>query len=293
MTETSVKICDPIGRKFMTALTNVAKEAYDEAGLSEEEARRLNSKPELASDIRLFISINRRAPEAFREYPKEYGGPRPIEEQILMLAEICQLDPGQSLEFAKGLPKPPIGSEGWFAVPSEVALACRFHWRVKNQVERHCQAVRFIHEKIGASRPFFVECPGNIHPACLYVHVRTVEAMERIAKQQKGDILIIAAQLGKEHAGCSADDAFKAFKAEEFGLTSFDVGSIALTHPGRFAYEYGLHVLCPGEEAFDSDYPNKKVTSYHVDRDKALVFKFACRSVANPFWGTVTGFPPQ
>jgi len=291
MTETSVTIRDPMGREFMSALAKAAEKAYNTAGLSEEEARRLNSRPELANDIGLFISINRRPQEAFREYPEEYE-PRPIEEQIITLAEICQLDPRQALEFAKSLPKLPTGSEGWFAVPSEVALARRFHWRVKNQVERHCQAVHFIHKKIGASRPFSVECPGDIHPACLYVHLHTVEAMERIAKQQKGDILIIAAQLGKRHAGCSADDAFKAFKDDEFGLTSFDMGSITLTHPERFSYVYGLHILCPGEEAFDRDYPNKKITSYHF-KHQTLVFKFAFKSIANPFWGVATGFPPQ
>jgi hypothetical protein len=73
-----------------------------------------------------------------------------------------------------------------------------------------------------------------------------------IAETQKGDILIIAAQLGMRHRGRSVRRAREVFISNEFGLGSLAVGSIILTHPERLVRWEELDMDCAGDE-FDPD----------------------------------------
>ncbi|MFA4999387.1 MAG: hypothetical protein WC519_01525 [Parcubacteria group bacterium] len=181
-------------------------------------------------------------------YPKEYKGPKPINDQVKVIAKIFGLDPSHALEFAKTLPELPNGAEGWFAIPSVDALAAKHFPEVTDPIQKYCQAVQLVHTKIADSRSFYNYREGQITPAQLRVHARTAHALDLISETQKGDILIVAAQLGMRHRGKSVRRAREVFVANEFGLGSLAVGSIVLTHPERLVRWEELDMDCSGDE---------------------------------------------
>ena len=235
--------------------------AYNKSKLDEAHAQRLNERGgELQDGIAKLIAelsvSNQYANEEVRSsytYPKEYKGPKPINDQIKAIAKIFDLDPSQALEFAKNLPALPDGAEGWFAIPSVDALAKKHFPEMEGSGDKYCQAVQLVHAKIAASRSFYNYREGQITPAQLRVHARTAHALDLIAETQKGDILIVPCQLGMRHRGKSVRRAREVFVANEFGLGSLAVASIILTHPERIREE-GLDMDCSGDEfATDAD----------------------------------------
>ena len=151
--------------------------AYDGAQLDTERAQKLNERGDEFQDgigklIAELTTSNQFADEEVSstyEYPKEYKGSKPIEEQIKALAKILDLDPTQALKFAKSLPKLPVGAEGWFAIPSVDALAKKHFPKVTDMAEKYCQALQLIHKKVADSRSFYNYREGKITPAHLRV----------------------------------------------------------------------------------------------------------------------------
>jgi hypothetical protein len=232
---------------------------YNKAQLDDARAQRLNERggelqDGIAKLIKELTMSDRYADEevcsnhTYPSYPSEYKGPKPIQDQIKALAKIFGLNPVDALEYAKNLPELPDDAEGWFAIPSVEALAKKHFPKVTDPAEQYCRAVQLIHAKINGSRIFHNWLKGQITTAQLRVHARTAHALDLIAQQQKGDILIIAAQLGLRHCGKSVRRAREVFKANEFGLGSIAVGSIILTHPKRLVRWEELEMDCAGDE---------------------------------------------
>ena len=248
---------DPKGLKFMS----IVEAAYNKANLTDGadgEAQRVNDTPGLADHIAVWLEEHRTT-DKFKDeevraaygYPKEYKGPKPIEQQIKAIAEVFGLDPAQALEYAKKLPVLPEGAEGWFAIPSVDALAAKHFPEVTDPAEKYCRALQLVHQKIAASRSFYNYRDGQIDTAHIKVSLRTQEMMQKVTKQQKGDILIIAAQLGKRHGGRSVRRAREVFVVNEYGLTSVAIGSIVLVHPERLVRWEELDMDCSGDEFSD------------------------------------------
>jgi len=252
MSQTLITSRDPKGLHA----TGLFEAVYNKSKLDEARAQRLNERGgELQDGIAKLIAdlsqSNQYANEEVRSnytYPKEYKGPKPINDQIKAIAKIFGLDPSHALEFAKTLPELPNGAEGWFAIPSVDALAAKHFPEVTDPIQKYCQAVQIVHTKIADSRSFYNYREGQITPAQLRVHARTAHALDLIAETQKGDILIVAAQLGMRHRGKSVRRAREVFVANEFGLGSLAVGSIVLTHPERLVRWEELDMDCSGDE---------------------------------------------
>lgn len=245
---------DPKGLKFMS----IVEAAYNKAGLTDDadgEAQRVNDTPGLADHIAAWLEEHRTT-DKFKDeevwvaydYPKEYNGPKPIKQQIKAIAEIFGLDPALALEYAKKLPALPEGAEGWFAIPSVDALAQKHFPEVTDPAEKYCRALQLVHQKIVASRSFYNHRDGQIDTAHIKISARTLEKMNQIVQQQKGDILIIAAQLGKRHGGRSVRRAREVFVSNEYGLTSVAGGSIVLVHPERLVRWEELDMDMAGDE---------------------------------------------
>ena len=275
--------------------------AYNKAGLDEDAAQRLNEHGgELQDGVTKLIQElsrpNQFASEEVRSgyaYPPEYTGPRPIEEQIAAIAEIFGLDPTQALEFAKNLPELPEGADGWFAIPSVDALVAKHFPEVTDPAEKYCRAVQPVHQKIAASRRFYNYRERQITPAQLRVAVRTAHAFDLIAEVQKGDILIVAAQLGMRHRGRSVRRARGVFTANEFGLGSLAVGSIVLTHPERLVRWEQLHIDCAGDEfSHGADGRFERAPCFSFD-DVGVKFGAYWVSNAREYCGSASGFLPQ
>jgi hypothetical protein len=232
--------------------------------------------------------------ESSYEYPKEYKGARPIKEQVAKLAELFSVSSDDALKFAESLPATlPNGAEGWFAILSPAALEKLFP-NEQDPAERYCKAVSLTIEKLAASRKFYNYRENQITPKRLRQHARTIAALAKIAESQKGDILIIPAQLGLRHRGRSVRRARVCFKTGEYGLRSLDVGCIALTHPERFVRYEELDTDCAGDDfAPDAggDFDGAPCFDFFV----GVRLEFGARYVdfASARMGSASGFPPQ
>jgi hypothetical protein len=277
----------------------VVEAAYNKVGLTKEEAQRVNDTPGLADVVTEFINQNRSTNKYKNEevrtvygYPQEYKGPKLIEQQIKAIAEIFGLDPASALEYAKKLPVLPDGAEGWFAIPSVDALAAKHFPEVTDPVEKYCRALQLVHQKIAESRSFYNYRDGQIDTAHIKVSLRTQEMMQKIAETQKGDILIIAAQLGKRHGGRSVRRAREVFVANEYGLTSVAGGSIVLVHPERLVRWEELDMDMAGDEfSVDGDgfFGHAPFFYFHGK------VRFGTEGVSDPFdnFGSASGFVSQ
>lgn len=290
-------------------ITRVGQDAVEKAitdfGLDKDGAQRVHEHGgEFAEAIRLAVVAsleNLSVADKYKGeevrvaygYPKEYKGPKPIEEQIKAIAEIFNLDPAEALEYAKNLPALPSGAEGWFAVPSVDAVANKHFPEVTDSAEEYCKVLELVHQKLAKSRSFYNYRDGEIDTDHVRVSTRTLEAMQKIVEEQKGDILIIAAQLGKRHGGRSVRRAREVFVSNEYGLTSVAVGSIALVHPERFVRWEELDMDCAGDEwspSADGDFSESPCFRFV---GSLVWFATYYVSHAHAYYGSASGFSPQ
>ncbi len=254
-TETLITSRDPKGRQCFSVLEAV----YDKAELNPEEAQHINEQGyELKREFQKLIARLRVRQDYANEqvissytYPNEYAGPQPIAEQVDILAELFGLSLGATVEYIeKVLPslELPKGAEGWFAIPSVGALAARHFPKVTDPAEQYCRAVELVLKKISHSRKFYNYRQGQINPNQLRQYASSMAMMEQTVKNQPGDIMIIPAQFGLRHRGCSVRRARAIFTKNEFGLGALAVGSMLLTHPKRLVRWEQLHVDCTGDE---------------------------------------------
>lgn len=291
---------DPKGLKFVS----LCREAYDKAKLDDDRAQRLNEnggafQAGLRELIARFSVSNQFASEEVASryaYPDEYRGPKPIGEQVDILAKVFQLSLGLTSEYiGKVLPTLtlPEGADGWFAIPSLDAVAKRFFLEVTDPALRYCRAVNLVMEKLGASRKFVNYHKGELTTDRLREHARTLQALERLAETQKGDILIVPAQFGKLHRGRSVRRAREVMGANEFGLGAFAVGCMALTHPERFVRWEQLHTDCAGDEyAPDAD-GGFVLAPFFFFGDGKLEFVTGWYDGMDDYFGSVSAFLPQ
>ena len=284
--------------------TNAIEKILDELGLEKAGAQRvIEHGDEFARVIRevaltslkgLSVTDKYKDEEVSSNYsyPKEYNGPKSIEEQIKAITKIFNLDSAQALEYIKNLPELPVGAEGWFAIPSDIGLQKLFP-QIIDQAERYCASVRLIHEKIADSRSFHNYREEQITPAQLRVHTRTAHALDLIAENQPGDILIVAGQLGMRHRGRSVRRVREVFVANEFGFGSLAVGSIVLTHPERIVRWKELDMDCSGDE-FSSDAVGSFSFSPFFFFNFGKVKFCACGvGLTYDVYGSASGFVPQ
>ena len=186
-------------------------------------------------------------------YPQQYKGPKPIEQQIAVIASRFNLNPDQALEYAEKLPKLPERAEGWFAIPTVDALVtCAGD--AGNPAENRALAISLVLRRMVVSQGVFHNREGEITPEMFRIYPHTQRALDRIVGVQKGDILVVAAQLGMHHRGCSVGRVRERFLAEnEFGLDTVAVGSILLTHPERLTQKGYLEMDCPGDKVRSQD----------------------------------------
>lgn len=300
MSTTLITSNDPKGRQA----TDIFRTTYDQAGLDDERAQRLNEnggelKAGIAKLIEALSATNQFASEEVRSnysYPNGHSV-LALSKQIDILAKIFNLSLGDTIAFVENvLPKLklPEGAEGWFAVPSVDAVAKQFFPEVTDPAEKYCRCVDLVLEKLGSSRKFYNYRTGQITPARLQRVERTVQMLAEIAKVQTGDILIIPAQFGKRHAGKSVRRAREVFKANEFGFGAFEGGCMLLTHPEREQLWEQLHMDLPGDKFDDPGDVQRFANApiFHFN-DGKLKFDMDWFSDAHERYGSVSGFSPQ
>jgi len=212
-----------------------------------------------------------------RNYPQTYRV-RPIEAQV---TELRKLFPGLGSCMEKLSRKPlPAGAEAWFAIPRWQALA-----------PSYSEAVEMMLAALATRRKLSNRIVGKIGEKYLRQSERSKLAEKILAEQQQGsDLLVVGAQAGMLHRGCSARRTRVAMAGNEFGLGVFAMGCILLTHPERLSSGETLMIDCSGDEySVRADYSFDRVPLFDYDM-AGIEFSIFYEDRARNLWGTPTGF---
>ena len=157
-----------------------------------------------------------------REYPPTYRV-RPVEAQVTELRKYFpSLGACQEKLGRRPLPE---GAEGWFAIPRWQAVAPTYN-----------EAVELALKGLASQRRLQNRIAGRLGPNYLRRTERSILAGNILVEQQEGNgILVVAAQSGMRHRGCSARRARVAMAGNEFGAGAFAVTCMLLTHPERLS----------------------------------------------------------
>ena len=226
---------------------------------------------------------------ASEEVQSNYGYPsgyavKPVYEQLVALAKHFNgLNTSEVLAYSKELPALPVGAENWFAVPRWEKVAFSYN-----------EAVEKVLDLIGKTRTFYNYRKGALGPKYLRFSERTAVALQMIGEKQKGDFLLIPAQFGLIHRGRSVRRVREIIgNSNEFGLGSFIVGCMLLSHPEQLVQWEQLHVDCPGDEySPDADGRFDDAPYFYFSDGKV---EFGTSDVSYPIdcYGSASGFLSQ
>jgi hypothetical protein len=212
-----------------------------------------------------------------RTYPPAYRV-RPIEAQV---TELRKFFPSLG-SCAEKLARKPLqeGAEAWFAIPRWQALA-----------PTYSEAVEMLLGALAKKRKFQNRIAGRLGPDYLRQSERSKLADKILADQQQGnDILVVAAQAGMLHRGCSARRARARMAGNEFGAGAFAVACLLLTHPERLSAENTLMIDCGGDEYSmrgDSTFDRVPLFDYDIS---GIEFSIFYEDRSRNLWGTPSGF---
>jgi hypothetical protein len=247
-------------------------------------------------------------------YPEQYKGAKPIVDQINMIAKIFALDPTQTFEYVKNLrwakgwfgegptalndifgvsqPELPSKAEGLFAIPQ---------WRII--APSYNEAVQIVLTKLSqaSDNRFRNWLRGKLGSKNLRQTTKTTEAFQRLADQQQdNNILIVAAQFGLWHRGRSVRRTHEIMTMNEFGLDTFSVGIMLLTHPERLDKLEYLAIDCAGDEyAPEGNDVFSKILCFWGnyddpdDPDCCINLEHDMSDVAEAEHGSASGFLPR
>jgi len=143
----------------------------------------------------------------------------------------------------------PVGNERWTLIPKWELLGKAYGVAVE-------RTLALVSEDRDGNFHNFRE--GELGANYLRQGARSVEMWKQLAKSQIGDILIVPIQAGIVYRGRSVRRAREVFRAHEFGLGTFAVGMLILTHPERLKHLDDLWIDCAGDEYSpnaDGDFP--------------------------------------
>jgi hypothetical protein len=165
-----------------------------------------------------------------------------------------ELDPNQSISFAKTLPIKPEKGEGWFTFPKVSAIAKKHFPDITDPVMQYILSLNLFLE--------ISEKYQGIHYGGLDLYraehhrdegsvwqqsEKTLGALTYLEKKQPGNFIIVPAQHGVYYNNESAEAVIKRLSEDEIGLTALAVGSMATIYPERYESN-GAHVLAIGDE---------------------------------------------
>jgi hypothetical protein len=301
-TLTQKKATDGQKKQLIRMATDAAEKAargYTDAGyLSKEGAERVKGNPDFvarihAATVLAFAELSRndkfKAEEVKSSYDYLSGyKPKQLADQVAHLkglytelkdAEVT--DPGE-------LPK---GAEGRFALPNiwkdGLLLTGNYNDNVVDVLGR------ISRDRNGK---FYNYRDDQLGPDRLRQSAATEAAMRKLSEEQgHPDILVIAAQFGKEHRGRSVPRALEVMiDQRQYGLGTFAIGVMLLTHPERLQHYDDLWIDCAGDE-FDD--PVSDVRFGHAPffgvYDGEVWFGARLVGDAHGHFGSVSGFLPQ
>lgn len=207
-------------------------------------------------------------------YPSGYTKPKSIAEQGRVLREFF---PDISFTLNEKIAEQPLpqGAEGWFAIPM---------WQLFGKTEG--KALLEVDNRLIFNEIFYNLLNTDPRPC-----ERTVKSLEVLSEAQKGyNVLVIAAQFGLRHRGCSAFQVRKAFEANEFGLGSFAVACMILTHRERLSSVNDLGIDCVGDSYRHYNDGDFSFVPYFKSADHWAVIDDRSADYADECYGAATAF---
>lgn len=279
-------------KQYKRFVEDAADKALAEVGLDRDGLQKLikngdEFQARIIADIRELSVSNQFADEEVESsygYLSGYSKPKGVTEQTNILR---QLLPGIIGYADEKLAEQslPANTEGWFAIPKWQSVAKTYN-----------EAVQKVLDLIKQQRKgkFYNYREGRIGAQYLRQHERTVKKLKTLAEQQKGyDILVVAAQFGLRHRGRSVRRAREVFTANEFGLDTFEIGCMLLTHPERLQNYDDLWIDCAGNEyAPDAD-GDFSCAPYFCFDGGGVEFGTRWFDLASDLFGSASGFLPQ
>lgn len=211
----------------------------------------------------------------------------PVAKQVARLrAHFPTLKLG-SEELAKS--EQPPGAEGWFAIPRWEALA-----------HHPLPAIEVMLRAIAETRPFDNEFKEMALMSRLRRGKRSIGKWRQLEATQTGSILLVPAQFGLLHRGRAVADFSVGsylqrggYLRNEFGLGSFAVAAMLLTHPKRFAGGDRLGVYCSGDEfRLNKGYGRYEFVPTFCLQGKILKFSWRSIDSVDERFGAATAFVP-
>jgi hypothetical protein len=219
-----------------------------------------------------------------RTYPSGYKV-KPISEQLKLLSDHLGLTFPRGVVHALTEQPLPRHAEGYFVIPKWQSIAPTYG-----------EAVAKVLAALKKSRTDgpHNNCGDKLGPSYLRQTPRAITFFEQLAAEQPDhDALVVPAQFGLLHRGCSVRRAIEVCQANEFGLGAFAVGIMLLTHPERFTRYEDLCVDCAGDECApnaDGVFSNAPLFGWVFGR---LGFASGWWNRASDRFGTVSGFVSQ
>ncbi len=171
-------------------------------------------------------------------YPKGWKL-RDISEQLTILQKIEEfkvLNARHVIRMAKHLSDVPEGADGLVIIPKPCRVANSYNEAVVLMTELMAKNRKDWHNYRG----------GKLGPEYLRLTEKTKQVIIRLEKETPGDYLVIPVQTGLRHRGRSMRRANVMFIDREFGLGSYEIGIILLTHPERLREPEHLGIDCAG-----------------------------------------------
>jgi hypothetical protein len=172
-------------------------------------------------------------------------GPRPIEEQVQTLAAAFSLSADRALTFiATELPQLTLPSDAdrWFAILSPTTLERASPTRCDAD-RRYYEGLYLIFQRLTQSCSFTNNALIPLYKRRLFQRSETIAAIDQVAQRQKGDILIIPANIG-----FGGGTSLWRSGDKSFGLRSSEVACIILSNLESLRKFENLEIECAGDE---------------------------------------------
>ena len=272
------------GQRFLSGILRI----YEGARLSDEERCRLNDSTGLAALVGEFIKKNRCPNRYAREkVGSVYGYPAGFQMKSVpeQEAALRRFFPGLGTkedDLVKLAKRPlPFRTE-WAAIPRWEKVGATYSGAIKK--------VFFL---IASERRFGNTCKDKLNDQSLLQTARAVDAWKKLGEQQSGDILLVATQFGMRYRGCSVRCATDSMYSYEFGLGTFAVACMLLTHPKREVKWEQLHPECGGD--YFAPVAGEQLARAPLFSFRSGELKLDSVQIDNPGdgFGCASGFLPQ
>jgi hypothetical protein len=213
-------------------------------------------------------------------YRSGYDKPKSLQDQVTILRGLF---PGLGGASSLGQMELPDGAEGYFAVP---------RWdKIGKTYGEALQAALDVLSK--ACNGWFMNWrKGQLAQENFCQSATSAAMWKKIGTEQKGDMLIVAAQFGIRHRGRSVRRTREVMRKPEFGLGAFAVGTMLLTHENRLCHFNDLWIDCVGDEFHDaqeSHAPFDRAPYFFFHNDR-LSFDMAWVGNASHYCGSASGW---